>query len=59
MSVEPCGLRVSWWDGEYLGACELPKGHAGNHWDGLSWFDDDGRLRDDDHLDESGALVTP
>lgn len=30
-----------WYDGEYEGECELPKGHAGPHYDGLSWFDDD------------------
>jgi len=38
---EPCGEGVYWWDGEYEGNCELPKGHDGPHFDGLSWFNDD------------------
>lgn len=36
-----CGHLVYWWDGEYEGECELPAGHDGPHFDGLSWFDDD------------------
>lgn len=38
-----CGKFVFWWDGEYEGSCELPKGHdpADVHYDGMSWFDDD------------------
>lgn len=40
-SDNPCGEVVMWYDGEYEGECELPKGHAGPHYDGLSWFDDD------------------
>lgn len=39
-----CGRFVSWWSGEYEGNCELPKDHepSGQHYDGLSWFDDEG-----------------
>lgn len=36
-----CGKFVYWWDGEYEGECELPEGHDGPHFDGLSWYDDD------------------
>jgi len=36
-----CGKWVFWWDGEYEGECELPKGHDGDHWDGVSWYDDE------------------
>lgn len=32
-----CGERVYWYDG----GCELPEGHDGPHWDGMSWFNDD------------------
>lgn len=46
-SRETCGERVYWWDGEYEGECELPKGHQGPHFDGLSWFDDDGEPVDE------------
>lgn len=38
-----CNRFVSWWDGEYEGNCELPEGHEGPHWDGMSWFDDEGK----------------
>lgn len=44
-----CGKFVSWWNGEYEGECELPEGHAGDHFDGLSWFNDDGENTDSDH----------
>lgn len=37
-----CGKFVSWWEGEYEGTCELPSNHDTPHFDGLSWFDDDG-----------------
>lgn len=36
-----CGKTVYWWDGEYEGSCELADGHDGNHFDGLSYYDDD------------------
>lgn len=36
-----CGKSVSWWDGEYEGTCELPEGHKGPHYDGISCFNDD------------------
>lgn len=39
--VKRCAQFVSWWDGEYEGECELPEGHRGPHFDGLSWYDDD------------------
>lgn len=42
MSELICGQSVSWWDGEYDGECELPKGHQGPHYDGMSCFTDDG-----------------
>jgi len=47
--VSACAEFVSWWDGEYEGECELPEGHDGDHYDGLSWYDDDGRCTDDEH----------
>lgn len=37
-----CGQFVSWWNGEYEGNCERHEDHAGPHFDGMSWFDDDG-----------------
>lgn len=37
-----CGHTVYWWDGEYEGECELPSGHGGAHYDGLSWYNDIG-----------------
>lgn len=51
MSV--CGKAVFWWDGEYEGECELPEGHEGDHFDGLSWFNDDGHEVDPPVLDGS------
>lgn len=39
--MKRCARFVSWWDGEYEGECELPEGHGGPHFDGLSWYDDD------------------
>lgn len=41
MSKELCGRTVYWWDGEYDGVCELPEGHAGPHYDGMSCFNDE------------------
>lgn len=40
--TELCGKFVSWWNGEYEGTCELPEGHAGPHYDGISCFDNEG-----------------
>lgn len=37
-----CGRFVSWWEGEYEGNCELAEGHDGPHFDGMSWYDEDG-----------------
>lgn len=42
MSKDTCDKFVSWWDGEYEGTCELPKGHQGPHYDGISCFNDEG-----------------
>lgn len=44
-----CDLSVYWWDGEYEGECKRPVGHEGDHWDGLSWFNDDKEPKDYDH----------
>jgi hypothetical protein len=44
-----CGKHVYWWDGEYEGDCELPEGHEGDHWDGRSWYDDDGNMTGYEH----------
>lgn len=44
-----CGEFVSWWEGEYEGTCELPPEHEGDHFDGLSWFDDDHQCTDYRH----------
>lgn len=41
VSAKQCGVTVYWWDGEYEGECELPEGHDGPHFDGMSWYDDD------------------
>lgn len=38
---EVCNKSVSWRDGEYEGECELPEGHAGPHYDGMSCFNDE------------------
>lgn len=37
----PCDAFVYWWDSEYEGNCKLAKEHAGPHFDGLSWYDDE------------------
>lgn len=43
-SEPKCGKRVSWWEGEYEGDCQLALDHDGGaHFDGVVWFDDDGR----------------
>lgn len=39
-----CGKLLYLWDGEYEGECELPVDHEGLHFDGLSWFDDNGEV---------------
>ena len=41
MTGAPCSRFVYWWDGEYEGNCERPEGHDGDHWDGVSWFNDE------------------
>lgn len=46
---KPCGRSVYWWEGEYEGECKLPEGHKGDHFDGLSWYDDEGEPKDDEH----------
>jgi hypothetical protein len=45
-SEEACGHFVYWWDGEYEGNCERPVGHPGDHYDGMSWWNDDGDSTD-------------
>ena len=40
--VKACRARVVWWSGEYEGECARADGHSGPHYDGLSWFDEDG-----------------
>lgn len=52
MTGRPCGRHVYWWDGEYEGVCELPDDHDGDHYDGLSWFDDLNECTDYAHCDE-------
>lgn len=43
MALPPeCGKMVFWYDGEYEGTCELEPDHDSPHYDGLSWYDDDG-----------------
>lgn len=44
-----CGEFVYWWDGEYEGNCELADGHEGDHFDGLSWYNDDHECTDNHH----------
>lgn len=40
--IDFCGKYLCKWDGEYEGQCGLPKGHRWPHFDGLTWFDDEG-----------------
>ncbi len=48
-SLDECGASVYWWDGEYDGNCELPKGHKTPfHYDGVSYYDDDMNNRNDE-----------
>jgi hypothetical protein len=47
MPTDACRKIVFWWDGEYEGECELPDKHDGPHYDGLSWFDDNGNEVDE------------
>lgn len=47
-----CGAHVYWWDGEYEGDCELDEGHDGPHFDGVSWYDDEG-----DEVQPPGGLT--
>jgi hypothetical protein len=44
-----CGYMLVMYDGEYEGECERPLGHEGDHCDGLSWYDDDAELTDEEH----------
>lgn len=68
MSDETCPAMLFMYDGEYEGDCELPAGHDGAHWDGLSTWrsDEDGYadhdtvdLEEDQHLDVSSAFDRP
>lgn len=47
-----CHYPVYWWDGEYEGNCELPEGHTGDHYDGLSWYNDDEEDKTWEHEDD-------
>jgi hypothetical protein len=38
---KPCGYVLSWWDGEYEGECIRPEDHTGDHFDGMSWCDEE------------------
>ena len=48
-SEELCNAFVYWWDGEYEGNCELLEGHTGDHYDGISWYNDDSEDKTDEH----------
>lgn len=37
-----CGKFVTWWNGEYEGNCELRPHQDSPHFDGQSWYDDEG-----------------
>lgn len=50
-SEKTCDATVSWWGGEYEGDCELSPEHDGDHFDGISWWDDDERCTDEAHED--------
>lgn len=43
-----CNEFVSWWGGEYEGNCERDPDHEGDHYDGLSWYDDEGQQAEPD-----------
>lgn len=47
--AEGCGRHVYWWEGEYEDNCELRDGHEGDHFDGLSWFNDENECVDHLH----------
>ena len=49
MNEDVCGQFISAWEGDYEGNCVLPKDHAGDHFDGDSWFNDDWEFTDDQH----------
>lgn len=39
---DQCGDHITFWDGEYEGDCQLPKQHPGDHYDGMSTWNQDG-----------------
>lgn len=43
-----CNEFVSWWGGEYEGNCERDPEHEGDHYDGISWFDEKGNRGEED-----------
>lgn len=43
-----CWKPVYWWDGEYEGNCERDPEHEGDHFDGLSWYTDEGEFGEED-----------
>jgi hypothetical protein len=55
--VDLCRRFAYWFvsqEGDFAVTCELPKGHDGDHWDGLSWFNEDTECTDEDHQVTSG-----
>lgn len=57
MSDVTCGKYWSRWDGEYEGDCVLEPHLTGNHWDGMSWFDDEfNEVRDPSPEDQERYL---
>lgn len=58
-AARTCNAFVSWWDGEYEGNCELPEDHEGDHFDGLSWFNDDRDCTDVNHNEPTSPTEEP
>lgn len=51
--VPVCEEHVYWWNGEYDDNCKLPERHEGDHFDGLSWFNNDNECTDDEHFNQA------
>lgn len=47
-----CGHPIYWWDGEYDMNCILPINHEGDHFDGLTWYDDEQNDKSENHEHE-------
>jgi hypothetical protein len=52
-----CNAPVYWWEGEYDMNCIRLEGHEGDHFDGLSWYDDDMTPKDDDHEEKPDGVI--